>query len=248
MTDFNTDIKSSEFIDDNRDDVPFWSENPNVLFSTQYITEFFPVSGMTYNQKTNAVTRSIIFLSIVIFVINPNIRTLLIICLTIVGIFGVHHYKTQETERENRLSKEGYENIANAVLEDNGIDNESNTFDKPNAKNPFSNVLLTDYEDNVDKKPAPPAFNDQVNDTILENAKKMVSELNPDQPDIADKLFKDLGEQYVFEQSMRPFSSNPSTTVVNDQKGFADFCYGSMTSCKEGNMFACARNLPRYKT
>jgi hypothetical protein len=248
MTDFNTDIKGSEFIDDNIDDVPFWSENPNILFSTEYITELFPVGDMTYNQKINAVTRSIIILSIIILAINPNIRTLLIICLTIAGIFGVHHYKMQENEREKRLSKEGYENITDAVLEDNNIERDPDTFDKPNTKNPFSNVLLTDYEDNVDKKPAPPAFNDEVNDTILENAKKMVSELNPDQPDIADKLFKDLGEQYVFEQSMRPFSSNPSTTIVNDQKGFADFCYGSMTSCKEGNMFACARNLPRHRS
>jgi len=247
MTDYNTDIKGSEFIDDNIDDVPFWSENPNVLFSPEYITEFFPVGDMTYNQKVNAVTRSTIFLSIIVFAISPNVRTLLVICLTIAGIYGVHHYKILELEREKRLAKEGYENITDAVLKDNGIVRDSATFDEPNSKNPFSNVLVSDYEYNIDKKPAPPAFNDQVNDTILENAKKMVSELNPGQPDIADKLFKDLGEQYVFEQSLRPFSSNPSTTTVNDQKGFADFCYGSMTSCKEGNMFACARNLPRFK-
>ena len=57
---------------------------------------------------------------------------------------------------------------------------------------------------------------------------------------------KDLGEQFVFEQSLRPFHSNPSTTIPNDQQGFAEFCYGSMVSCKEGNMFACARNLARH--
>ena len=73
-----------------------------------------------------------------------------------------------------------------------------------------------------------------------------MSELNPDQPDISDKLFRDLGEQYVFEQSLRQFTSNPSTTIPNDQAGFAEFAYGSMVSCKEGNLFACARNLPKY--
>jgi len=31
MTDYNTDIKGSEFIDDTIDDVPFWSDNPNVF-------------------------------------------------------------------------------------------------------------------------------------------------------------------------------------------------------------------------
>ena len=162
-------------------------------------------------------------------------------------IFGVHRYKLQESECDKRLAKEGYENIVDSVLEENGFERDSNTFDAPSSKNPFSNVLVSDYEYNVDKKPAPPSFNNQINDSILDSAKKMVSELNPDQPDISDKLFKDLGEQYVFEQSMRPFTSNPSTTIMNDQKGFADFCYGSMTSCKEGNMFSCARNLPRFK-
>ena len=60
------------------------------------------------------------------------------------------------------------------------------------------------------------------------------------------KLFKDLGDQYIFEQSLRPFNSTSSTTIPNDQGAFADFCYGSMVSCKEGNMFACARNLARH--
>ena len=45
-----------------------------------------------------------------------------------------------------------------------------------------------------------------------------------------------------FEQSLRPFYSNPSTTIPNDQGSFADFCYGSMVSCKEGNPYACYRN------
>lgn len=247
MSEYNTEIKGSEYIDDTIDEVQFWSDNPNILFSPQYITELFPVGDMTHNQKFNAVTRFTFLLSIIIFTINPHIRTLLVIILTFAGIFGVHRYKMQESEHDKRLAKEGYENITDAVLEEKGIERDTHTFDVPSSKNPFSNVLVSDYEYNVDKKPAPPSFNDQVNDSILENAKKMVSELNPDQPDISDKLFKDLGEQYVFEQSMRPFTSNPSTTIVNDQKGFADFCYGSMTSCKEGNMFSCARNLPRFR-
>lgn len=247
MSEYNTEIKGSDYIDDTIDDVPFWSENPNILFSPLYITELFPIGGMTYNQKINAVTRFTILLSIIIFAINPHIRTLLVIILTFVVIFGVHNYKIQEFERDKRLAKEGYENITDTILEEKGIKRDNDIFDTPSSKNPFSNVLVSDYEYNIDKKPAPPSFNDHINKSILDSAKQMVSELNPDQPDIGDKLFKDLGEQYVFEQSMRPFTSNPSTTIMNDQKGFADFCYGSMTSCKEGNLFSCARNLPRFR-
>jgi hypothetical protein len=81
-----------------------------------------------------------------------------------------------------------------------------------------------------------------VNKTILGQAKQLVQDANPDQPNIADKLFKDLGEQMTFEQSMRQFYSNPSTTTPDDQQAFAEFCYGGMISCAEGNKFACARN------
>jgi len=134
---------------------------------------------------------------------------------------------------------------ADIVLNENKITKDG-TFGEPDSSNPFGNFMISDYKNNPNKKPAPPSFNESVNNRILAEAKTLVAELNPGQPDISDKLFKDLGEQYVFEQSLRQFTSNPSTTLVNDQTGFADFCYGSMTSCKEGNLFACARNLPRH--
>ena len=137
------------------------------------------------------------------------------------------------------------QNPADLVLQERNIV-KGGTFGEPVSSNPFGNFLVSDYVNNPHKKPAPPAFNVDVNARILTEAKKLVSDLNPGQPDISDKLFKDLGEQYVFEQSLRQFTSNPSTTLVNDQTGFADFCYGSMTSCKEGNLFACARNMPRH--
>jgi hypothetical protein len=134
---------------------------------------------------------------------------------------------------------------ADIILDERKISKDG-VFGEPESSNPFGNFMISDYKNNPHKKPAPPAFNESVNNRILAEAKAMVAELNPGQPDISDKLFKDLGEQYVFEQSLRQFTSNPSTTLVNDQTGFADFCYGSMTSCKEGNLFACARNLPRH--
>ena len=74
----------------------------------------------------------------------------------------------------------------------------------------------------------------------------MIDDAHPGQSKITDKLYQSLGDNLAFEQSMRPFYSTPSTTIPNDQGAFADFCYGSMVSCKEGNPFACARNLARH--
>jgi hypothetical protein len=115
-------------------------------------------------------------------------------------------------------------------------------FQAPSASNPLGNVLVTDYLYNPKRKPAPHAYNESVSANITEKAKQMVINNNPNNPDIAEKLFKDLGDQYMFEQSMQPFYSTASTTIPNDQESFSEFCYGGMVSCKEGNAFACARN------
>ena len=119
-------------------------------------------------------------------------------------------------------------------------------FDRPTARNPFSNVLVTDYNRAAEKLPAPPLGTDSVNKQVMTNARQLVQDANPGQPDICDKLFQSVNEQLNFEQSMRPFHSAPSTTIPNDQGAFAEFCYGGMKSCKEGNLFACARNTSHY--
>ena len=223
--------------------IPFWGTNPNVLFQNEYMLEFFPVEDMTYEQKLNALTRSIIVLTVIGFLLSRSFRLVFISAITLLAIFLLHYYQQRECDKDKKV--EHFENQAEEVIAKYGISKE-NVFDKPSSTNPFSNVLITDYEYNPNKKPAPPSFNENINKSILEEAKQLVSELNPDQPDISDKLFKDLGEQFVFEQSLRQFTSNPSTIIPNDQTGFAEFAYGSMVSCKEGNMFACARNMDRY--
>ena len=255
-------IKSEEFINDEMENmeniktienpkIPFWSENPNILFDPKHIMEFFPIEPMTYEQKLNAITRLIIVLTLIGFIISQNIRQLFVSAITIFSVFLLHHYNEKErVKNESKKQileiKESFENPAMDYLNEKQINTSPAVFDTPTSGNPFSNVLITDYDYNVNKKPAPPAFNKNVNEDILSKAKKLVIDANPDQPDIADKLFKDLGEQFDFEQSLRPFNSNPNTTIPNDQAAFAEFCYGSMVYCKEGNRFACARNMSRH--
>jgi hypothetical protein len=231
--------------------IAFWGENPNILLDKEYIFEFFPIDTMNYNQKLNAITRVVILLTIIGFAFTRNIRLLFISAITFFAIFLFHYYHEKEKQKNEKnkpnLDKvENFDNPAMAYLKENNISISPDVFDEPTSSNPFSNVMMTDYDYNPNKKPAPPAFNDNINNKILTQAKQLVSDANPDQPDIADKLFKDLGEQFVFEQSLRPFHSNPNTTIPNDQGAFAEFCYGSMISCKEGNKFACARNLSRH--
>jgi hypothetical protein len=234
--------------------IPFWSENPNIIFNSKYIMEFFPTENMSYEQKLNSVTRTVIILTMIGFGFTHNLRTIIIGIITAGAIFSLFYYHKKEINNINDKKKsqqikenfEGKSDIVSDLFNLNNMEIPENIFEPPSTSNPFGNVLVTDYDYNPDKKPAPPSFNTTVNQSILDKAKQFVSDANPDHPDIADKLFKDMGSQLGFEQSLRPFSSNPSTTIPNDQEAFAEFCYGGMTSCKEGNTFACARNLSRH--
>ena len=235
----------------NRNDtknIQFWSENPNIIFNPEYLFEFFPTDNMSYSQKMNAATRTILLLTVIGFIITQSFRLLIVSIITIVTIYVVYTENQKDKNKKNKKQHiENYQNnVANDLLKQKGITKPPETFDIPTEHNPLSNVLITDYDYNPNKKPAPPSYNTNVTANILTQAKKLVSNLHPDQPNISDKLFKGLGEQLSFEQSLQPFYSTANTMIPNDQTSFADFCYGSMVSCKEGNMFACARNLARH--
>jgi len=236
--------------------IPFWSDDPNVLFKQEFIMEFYPTENMTYEQKMNAVSRLVIFLTVFGFIFSQNIRLLVISIITLASIFLLYNYQKREDEK-NEAKKatlagfvESFEGPGMNALETNkvNIKDSNEIFDQPTSKNPFSNVLISDYDYNPNKKPAAPSYNEKVGQDILGQAKQLVRDAHPDDPSITDKLFKGLGEELEFEQSMRQFVSNPSTTIPNDQTGFAEFCFGSMISAKEGNMFAAARNLARHQT
>jgi hypothetical protein len=256
--------------------IPFWAEDPNIILRSEFVFELFPTSSMTYTQKLNAVTRMVIALTLASLIFSRNIRILIAGAITVLSIYLLYKSnESQFKHKESGLLKEGYaldtlspdkitsfdlnrqtgfaspvltnyRSPAMDLLEKKGVPSPKDTFQEPSSSNPLSNVLMTDYDYNTDKKPAPPAYNANINEAVLRNAKKMVEESNPDQPDISEKLFKDLSEQMNFEQSMRPFHSCANTVIPNDQEAFSQFCYGSMTSAKESNLFALSRNLARH--
>jgi hypothetical protein len=228
---------------------PFWYENPNILCNNKFIMEFFPTENMSYNEKLNAISRSVILLTMVgLFFSTNRIRLFMVGLVSLGMIYFLHQHHTNQESSQN--IQEGLEILrpspALDYLQKNNLNTESTVFQQPTIENPFGNVMMSDYDYNPNKLPAPPASNPMINDIITQNAKKLIQEANPGQPDIDKKLFHDLTEQLGFEQSMRQFNTNPSTTIPNDQGAFAEFCYGSMVSCKEGNLFACARNTSHY--
>ena len=240
-------VKSSNSeVDKDNNMTPFWTEDPNILFNKEYIFEFYPTSNMSYYQKLNTVTRVILIVTLLLFLVTRNYWLFVVAGIIIFAIYVL--YKNNKTDVAKKHLLEGYENPAQMYLKENGkiIPSDNEVFETPTSTNPFSNILIPDYEYNPTRKGAPPISNEMVGDVILQKAKDLVQEQNPDQINISEKLFKNLNDELSFEQSLRPFYSTSNTTIPNDQAGFADFCYGNSISCKEGNLFACARNTSHY--
>ena len=106
------------------------------------------------------------------------------------------------------------------------------------------NVLLPQIQDDPNRAAAAPAFNPIIEKEINKSVENSVVANFDDKTGIKERLFKDLGDQFDLDMSMRQWYSTASTTVPNDQRSFADFCYGDMISCKEGNALACTRSMP----
>ena len=228
-------------------EILFWTEDPNVLLNTQYWNEFFPTESMTFNQKLNALTRIVLVLTIISYLFTQKPRILVVSGISLLCIFLLHYATNQKLLGEGFMqNKDGYVRNYNRKGPFVPIDTNENQYQPSTPVNPLSNVLMSDYDYNPHKKPAPPAFTKKDRETILDETKTQIQMLNPDQPNIDKKLFQDVTENLELEQSMRQFYSTANTTIPNDQKGFAEFCYGDMISAKEGNNFAAVRNNPRY--
>lgn len=240
-------------------EIPFWTEDPNILVKPAYIMEFFPVNEMTFNQQLNATTRTVVVLTAITYLFTQNARIISIAAMTILAIFLRYYATSKEQCNRNPKNMEGFSNDKYVL---NDIDRHSKlynykgpvvdvegdfdeTFYKPTPNNPLSNVLISDYDYNPKKKPAPPSFTKTGTNMIAQNTKDMVQELNPGQPNIEKKLYNDINTNMELEQSLRQFYSTANTTIPNNQAGFAEFCYGSMISAKEGNAVALTRDNPR---
>jgi len=238
--------------------IQFWSNDPSILFNKDYIFELWPTASMCYEQKLNAITRLIILLTILGYILTMSKRVLAVGVITLLFIFVLYNM------RKKKLTKDMLENFEVQGNEVTGMfDNKPNTFVNPvtldavlrtefkegNKKNPFSNVLLTQINDDPERKAAPPSFNVDVDEDITKNVKRAVQMMNPSIKNTNKQLFGDLWQQFQLDQSNRIFYSTPNTRVANDQGAYGQYLYGWMPSGKESTpegAFARVQDNYRY--
>lgn len=227
----------------------FWS---NDLFNKDYIFELWPTTNMCYEDKLNAISRLIILITILGYILTLSQKILVVGLLTLMVIFILFNIKSQKITKEMinesfRNANVNVESYINPVTLDSVLKTE---FKEGTKKNPFSNVLLTQIKDNPDRKSAPPSFNVDVSKDITKNVKKEVQMLNPEIKNTNKQLFGDLWENFQLDQSNRVFYSMPNTEVEpGNQSAFANYLYGNMPSSKESDAdsaLARVKNSYRY--
>ena len=240
--------------------IQFWSNDPTVLFNKEYILELWPTTNMCYEQKLNSITRLVILITILGYISTMSERILLVGGLTLAVIFVLFTMRKQKITKE--MLNEGFNvqgnevtgmfdkkpaSYVNPVTLDSVLKSE---FKEGTKKNPFSNVLLTQINDEPERKSAPPSFNVDCDEDITKNIKRSVQMMNPGIKNTNKKLFGDLFQEFELDQSNRAFFSTANTRVQpGDQASFAQYLYGTMPSAKESTpegAFARVQDNYRY--
>jgi len=217
-----------------------WLTDPLVLFNKEQINQIWPKQNMSRNEKINAITRLVIILTILGFLVTQSYNFFFTGFITLGVIVALYYAKKIKNDNDtNDTKKEGFTNpkVYEAL---------KSNFTNPTNKNPFMNVLLPEIKDEPKRKRAAPAYNRAVEKQINKETENFVVSNFDDDPEIKKKLFSTLGDSFEFEDfGQYNFYATANTRVPNDQKSFAEFCYGDMVSGKEGNDFALIRDNPR---
>ena len=220
-----------------------WLNNPMILLKKGQINQIWPKENMNRNEKINAITRLVIILTILGFLVTQKSNFFITGIVTlgiIIMLYYAREYKnSNENNNGNSSSVEGFTNpkVYNAL---------KGNFTNPTKTNPLMNVLLPEIQDDPKRKMAAPAYNKAVEKQINNRTEDFIVSNFDNDPEIKKKLFSNLGDSLEFENfGQYNFYATANTRIPNDQKSFADFCYGDMISGKEGNDFALMKNNPR---
>tara|TARA_B100001758_G_scaffold171495_2_gene148400 strand:- start:5784 stop:6428 length:645 start_codon:yes stop_codon:yes gene_type:complete len=206
----------------------FWINEPNILID--FKQPFIPNNSLSCESNLNAITKLVILTSIFGLIFTESLNYIISGILTILLLIFIYYHTKK---------KEHYSNLNNKT---NGQKYKiNNNLKKPTTDNPLMNVSLPEIKSNPTRPPADKSYTPENIELINQNVKQEILTNN----DLDSRLFKDLGDELNFDQSMRQFYTTANSTIPNDQNGFMQFCYGDMKSCKENNS-VCTGNMPTF--
>ena len=200
----------------------FWLNDLTVLFNRNNLLEIIPYNHINLNGKLNAVLRLSIYYSVIMSIFKKDYRYLIIII--IVGILTIiinRNYKVLNIENNN------------APLDIINVDSNNNDDIQgcklPTAKNPFMNPTFSDYKDGNLMK----SCNSYDNSVI----RSMENEY------FNNGLYRDQFDIFNKGHSQREFYTMPVNSIMNDTVKFAEWCYKTPPTCREGNAIQCVADI-----
>jgi hypothetical protein len=211
----------------------FWLYNPNILFKSGEISNIWPTNTMSFDEKLNSTTRLVLLLTLLGYIFSRNVKILLSGLATLATIILLFFIKKRGNKKREAFTNNDIYNILKP------------SYSEPTVTNPVMNVMLPEINDNPNRPQAAPTFIPAVESDINEKTKQFIIN-NFKDSSIDRRLFNDLGDSFEFDQSMHTWFATPNTTIPNDQKSFAEYCYGDMIACRDenNNELACLRNMP----
>jgi len=196
-----------------------WYTDISNFITTDNFHKILPLMYMTFEEKLNALLRFFLYLSIVLSLVMVDAKYLSIFIIAALLSYLFYQFETRDrTYAENFLKERDLEIVDNKLCT------------RTTVENPFMNPSIVDIQYNSNRPAA--CDIDKVKDRVENNFKK--------------RVFKDVNDIWGKDYSAREFYTVPSTTIPNDQEGYAKWLYGTPATCKEGNGLECKRNTYRY--
>lgn len=198
-----------------------WYNDPFNIINKHNYLKFFPSSNMSFEQKLNSIMRFAIYLTILMFLLKNDPRTIYILFIVAFITFLMHITFVK--------------NLSKTISPNTVTDTFTNTkCIKPSSDNPFMNPLVTDLAPNSQWN------NEQLNACNVQDEdvkQDMFNKYN-------EKLFRGVDDIFMNGTGDRQFYTVPNTDIIPNQEGFAQWLYGgSNFNCKSGNSQACYDNV-----
>ncbi len=218
----------------------FWFNNFKVLYENENYILFFPQQGTSKIEQLNAIARFSIYLFVLLLLFGDPQNTLwlyipiflLLSTIVLWKLMDKQIIASDNEEKGEHLDIDPTQNKIIGLLDESKNKQTTNTTcRKPTENNPLMNSLPYDYEEDLDVSAC------SIEDPNI--AQQAKNEFNKN-------LFRDSNDLYEKANSQRTYYSMPSTTIANDQKAFAEWCYGVPETCKTNQKNCLVFDDQRY--
>jgi|APGre2960657468_1045069.scaffolds.fasta_scaffold36193_2 hypothetical protein len=192
-----------------------WYDDLAGWFTAANYYKVMPSESMSLAERLNAVTRLFLYIGIVLTVVTFDYRYLVIgiaACLLSIAMY--------EFDRRKKVAAERFLDENDLTIMDRKVCARST------VDNPFMNAnLVTDARDR-------PSACDVSHPAIAAQI----------EGNFGKRVFTNATDIYGRESSSRQFYTMPSSGIMSDQEGYANWLYGSAPTCKENSTACFDRN------